>query len=218
MIQCSTATGSSVGARRSTLERFAAGQPRAGESPAHDLNSNSLVPVAFGLETVVFTDGSRTVTTSTNPATAKGSSAPNGGPVLNSRTRKRLAKPGPLRGCERSNCAHSEKAGAVRQRALRRGSLLLGRVASTPRPSSPRPPGSTLPPPGCLEREEYPYCVPEGCPIDVVWNRRKRRSTRSGDLPESSQGGRRRAWLAFQRALDPLGTPRPLPGRARERN
>ncbi len=53
-------------------------------SPALDLNSNSvLIPVAFGVETVVFTDTSGTVTTSTNPARAKGPSAPKAGPVVN---------------------------------------------------------------------------------------------------------------------------------------
>jgi hypothetical protein len=52
--------------------------------PAHDLNSNSiLIPVAFGVETDVFTDPSGTVHTSTVPARAKGSSAPNGAPLLN---------------------------------------------------------------------------------------------------------------------------------------
>jgi hypothetical protein len=53
-------------------------------SPAHDLNSNSiLIPVAFGVETDVFTDPHGTVTTSTTPARAKGSSAPKGAPLLN---------------------------------------------------------------------------------------------------------------------------------------
>jgi hypothetical protein len=53
-------------------------------SPAHDLNSNSIViPVSFGDATNVFTDPSGTITTSTTPGTAKGSSAPNGAPLLN---------------------------------------------------------------------------------------------------------------------------------------
>jgi hypothetical protein len=53
-------------------------------APAHDLNSNSvLIPVAFGVETDVFTDPSGTVHTSTVPARAKGSSAPNGATLLN---------------------------------------------------------------------------------------------------------------------------------------
>jgi hypothetical protein len=53
-------------------------------SPAHDLNSNSiLIPVAFGAETHVFTDLNGTVTTTIFPGTAKGSSAPNGGTLLN---------------------------------------------------------------------------------------------------------------------------------------
>jgi hypothetical protein len=52
--------------------------------PAHDLNSNSiLIPVAFGVETQVFTSLSGTVTTTTKPARTKGSSAPNGGTLLN---------------------------------------------------------------------------------------------------------------------------------------
>jgi len=32
-------------------------------------------------------------------------------------------------------------------------------------------------------------------------------------LPQPSLAFRRRAWLAFQRALDPLAPPRPLPSR-----
>ncbi len=53
-------------------------------TPAHDLNSNSiLIPVAFGVETDVFTDPSGTVQTSTVPARAKGSAAPNGATLLN---------------------------------------------------------------------------------------------------------------------------------------
>ncbi len=53
-------------------------------TPAHDLNSNGiLIPVAFGVETDVFTDPTGTVTTSTSPARAKGSSSPNGAPLLN---------------------------------------------------------------------------------------------------------------------------------------
>jgi hypothetical protein len=52
-------------------------------SPAHDLNSNSvLIPVSFGVETDVFTDSGGTAHQSTNPARAKGSSAPNGAPLL----------------------------------------------------------------------------------------------------------------------------------------
>ena len=53
-------------------------------SPAHDLNSNStLIPVGIGVETAVFTEPNGTVTTSTTPARAKGSSAPSGAPLLN---------------------------------------------------------------------------------------------------------------------------------------
>jgi hypothetical protein len=53
-------------------------------SPAHDLNSNSiLIPVVFGAETQVFTDLSGTMTTTVFPGAAKGSSAPNGGTLLN---------------------------------------------------------------------------------------------------------------------------------------
>jgi hypothetical protein len=52
-------------------------------SPAHDLNSNStIIPVAFGVATNVFTDPGGTIHTSTDPATAKGSSAPEGAPLL----------------------------------------------------------------------------------------------------------------------------------------
>jgi hypothetical protein len=52
-------------------------------TPAHDLNSNSiLIPVAFGVETDVFTAPNGTVTTSTKAPRAKGSSAPNGAPLL----------------------------------------------------------------------------------------------------------------------------------------
>jgi hypothetical protein len=41
-------------------------------TPAHDLNSNSiLIPVAFGVETDVFTDPSGTAHTSTSPARAR---------------------------------------------------------------------------------------------------------------------------------------------------
>jgi hypothetical protein len=48
-------------------------------SPAHDLNSNSvLIPVAFGIETDVFTPTGGSPETSLTPARAKGSSSPNG--------------------------------------------------------------------------------------------------------------------------------------------
>ena len=51
-------------------------------APAHDLNSNSiLIPVAFGVQTTVVTDTSGT-TTSTDPAQAKGGSAPHGGQAV----------------------------------------------------------------------------------------------------------------------------------------
>ena len=53
-------------------------------SPAHDLNSNTiLIPVAFGVETDVFTDPAGNVFTSTTTPRAKGSSAPNGATLLN---------------------------------------------------------------------------------------------------------------------------------------
>ncbi|MEP6811669.1 MAG: hypothetical protein ABI990_01635 [Actinomycetota bacterium] len=53
-------------------------------SPAHDLNSNSiLIPVSFGVETDVFTPAGGPSQTSFGPATAKGSSAPHGAPPLN---------------------------------------------------------------------------------------------------------------------------------------
>jgi hypothetical protein len=51
-------------------------------APAHDLNSNRvLIPVAFGVQTTVVTDSSGT-TTSTDPAQAKGGSAPHGGQAV----------------------------------------------------------------------------------------------------------------------------------------
>ena len=53
-------------------------------SPAHDLNSNNiLIPVAFGVETDVFTDPGGTAHTSTTPARAKGSASPNGASPIN---------------------------------------------------------------------------------------------------------------------------------------
>ncbi|MDP9226141.1 MAG: hypothetical protein M3P18_20340 [Actinomycetota bacterium] len=52
--------------------------------PAHDLNSNAiLIPVAFGVETGVFTDPGGTAHPFTNPARTKGSSTPNGAPLIN---------------------------------------------------------------------------------------------------------------------------------------
>ena len=52
--------------------------------PAHDLNSNSiLIPIAFGEETVVFTDPGGTPHPETNPPRAKGSSNPRGAPLVN---------------------------------------------------------------------------------------------------------------------------------------
>jgi hypothetical protein len=53
-------------------------------APAHDLNSNAiLIPVAFGVETGVFTDPGGTAHPFTNPARAKGSSTPQGAPLVN---------------------------------------------------------------------------------------------------------------------------------------
>jgi hypothetical protein len=53
-------------------------------SPAHDLNSNAiLIPVAFGVETGVFTDPDGTAHPFTNPVRTKGSSTPNGAPLIN---------------------------------------------------------------------------------------------------------------------------------------
>jgi hypothetical protein len=40
--------------------------------------------------------------------------------------------------------------------------------------------------------------------------RRRRRDERSAELPAPTPSFRRRAWLDFQRALDPLARPRPL--------
>jgi hypothetical protein len=52
--------------------------------PAHDLNSNSiLIPVAFGEETVVFTDPGGTPHPETNPPRSKGSATPKGAPLIN---------------------------------------------------------------------------------------------------------------------------------------
>jgi hypothetical protein len=39
--------------------------------------------------------------------------------------------------------------------------------------------------------------------------------TKHDELPLASMQFRRRAWLAFQRALDPLGPPKPLPTQRR---
>jgi hypothetical protein len=49
-----------------------------------------------------------------------------------------------------------------------------------------------------------------------MWRRRQPAPTRlSESLPDGAlvppAGVRRRAWLAFQRALDPLAPPKPLP-------
>jgi hypothetical protein len=53
-------------------------------APAHDLNSTSiLIPVAFGVETDVFTPPGGPPQTSTTTPRAKGSSAPRGAPLLN---------------------------------------------------------------------------------------------------------------------------------------
>jgi hypothetical protein len=52
-------------------------------APAHDLNSNStLIPVSFGVETDVFTAANGTKQTTTKPARTKGSSSPNGAPLV----------------------------------------------------------------------------------------------------------------------------------------
>jgi hypothetical protein len=52
--------------------------------PAHDLNSNSiLIPVAFGEETVVFTDPGGIPHPDTSPPRAKGSAPPHGAPLIN---------------------------------------------------------------------------------------------------------------------------------------
>jgi hypothetical protein len=40
-------------------------------------------------------------------------------------------------------------------------------------------------------------------------------TTKHDELPLASMQFRRRAWLAFQRALDPLGPPKPLPTQRR---
>jgi hypothetical protein len=52
-------------------------------SPAHDLASNSiLIPIAFGEQNGVFTDPSGTPHPFTDPPRAKGSSSPNGAPLI----------------------------------------------------------------------------------------------------------------------------------------
>jgi hypothetical protein len=45
----------------------------------------------------------------------------------------------------------------------------------------------------------------------------KTRHKHEDELPEATQTFRRRAWRAFQRALDPLAPPRPLPTRRAHR-
>jgi hypothetical protein len=53
-------------------------------TPAHDLNSNSvLIPIAFGVERDVFTDPSGNQTVSFSPPRAKGSANPQGAPLIN---------------------------------------------------------------------------------------------------------------------------------------
>jgi hypothetical protein len=53
-------------------------------SPAHDLNSNSvLIPVAFGVETDVFTPVGGPSQVTFSAARAKGSASPNGHPPIN---------------------------------------------------------------------------------------------------------------------------------------
>ncbi len=64
----------------------------------------------------------------------------------------------------------------------------------------------------------YPSRLPVGWPTDVNWNPLRHRSTDSRKLPRPTERFRRRAWLAFERALDPLGTPRRLPNRPRGRH
>ena len=57
----------------------------------------------------------------------------------------------------------------------------------------------------------YPFEVARDYPQP---NRGGRRGVRSADpagLPHPTQRFRREAWLAFQRALDPLARPKPLP-------
>jgi len=53
-------------------------------TPAHDLNSNSiLIPVAFGAETDVFTPAGGSPETMVSPPRAKGSASPSGQPQIN---------------------------------------------------------------------------------------------------------------------------------------
>ena len=70
-----------------------------------------------------------------------------------------------------------------------------------------------------------PYPRPGGfrLPLEVAkdipqpWRggRRSVQSTDPAGLPQPTQRFRRLAWLAFQRALDPLAPPKPLPTRLR---
>lgn len=53
-------------------------------TPAHDLDSNTvLIPVAFGIETDVFTPVGGPSQVTFSPARAKGSASPNGHPPIN---------------------------------------------------------------------------------------------------------------------------------------
>jgi len=53
-------------------------------TPAHDLNSNSiLIPVAFGVETDIFTPAGGSPEISFTTPRAKGSAAPKGAPLIN---------------------------------------------------------------------------------------------------------------------------------------
>ena len=60
----------------------------------------------------------------------------------------------------------------------------------------------------------YPFEVAKDCPQPDRGGRRGVRSADPARLPHPTQRFRREAWLAFQRALDPLAPPKPLPPRA----
>jgi hypothetical protein len=64
------------------------------------------------------------------------------------------------------------------------------------------------PPPLCTR---YPFEVAKDFPQPERAGRRGVHSVVPAGLPHPTQRFRRRAWLVFQRALDPLAPPKPLP-------
>jgi hypothetical protein len=57
----------------------------------------------------------------------------------------------------------------------------------------------------------YTFEMAKDCPQPDRGGRRGVRSADLAALPHATQRFRREAWLAFQRALDPLARPKPLP-------